>query len=260
MLAYPLAKIQALFQRDIFHDAGPGPSSLSDHISGAGELTAEQALAVYRQMHRIRMLESMQLDFPATRVAVGNDRFHCLVTDYWREYPSQSYTLDHLGKNFPIYLAKRNSNDTFTMQLALFEQALNRIRMADESLSAAPEHLAARIDSDNILELIFVRPLTTEILSFDFDIADAYRTLLQQGPLAASPGHKPVNIIISRSNFSCRFRTICDPELTILSRLHDGLTLLEATEHLEMDGSELLNKISEWFNTWCSDSAIALST
>ena len=69
-------------------------------------LSSIERLQVYGNAYYARLLECLRNEFPATTHAVGEEVFDGFAFGYLQAYPSQSYTLAHLGTQFPRYLAE----------------------------------------------------------------------------------------------------------------------------------------------------------
>ena len=59
-------------------------------------------LAIYRGPITPRLLECLQAEFPVLATALGEELFNEFAFAYLQAYPSRSYTLDHLGRDFAL--------------------------------------------------------------------------------------------------------------------------------------------------------------
>jgi hypothetical protein len=77
----------------------------------ARELTLEtpsfsrdQRLAIYHQAYRLRLIDTLQNDFPALHKIIGQDAFIQVSEDYINAHPSQHPSLRWFGKEFSQFL------------------------------------------------------------------------------------------------------------------------------------------------------------
>ncbi|RYY99436.1 MAG: DUF2063 domain-containing protein [Chitinophagaceae bacterium] len=105
-------------------------------VQASRRMTAGQHLAIYRRSYAARLRECMQQQFSALAFALGPDLFRAFADEYLQVYPSQSYTLNELGRRFPAFLestrpdadaAEREWWPDFMIELAEFEFALQEV-------------------------------------------------------------------------------------------------------------------------------------
>lgn len=107
-----------------------------DFINDSNRLTAERHLQIYRQSYIARLRECMKNQFSALAFALGEELFQMFADQYLENYPSGSYTLNDLGKQFPDFLEATRPDDgseekeswiDFIIELARFEFSLSEI-------------------------------------------------------------------------------------------------------------------------------------
>jgi len=132
----------------------------ADFINHSSRLNAERHLQIYRQSYIARLRECMKNQFSALAFALGEDLFQMFADQYLESFPSESYTLNDLGKNFAAFLQNTrpdaNSEEKeswidFMIELANFEYSLSLIfdEHANEKFV-----LADKSTPDESLELI----------------------------------------------------------------------------------------------------------
>lgn len=106
------------------------------NINNTSRLSAEQHLNIYRRSYIERLRDCMKSQFTALAFALGDELFQMFADQYLQAYPSESYTLNNLGKKFPDYLNEtrpdtgRIEKETwidFMIELARFEFAVSEI-------------------------------------------------------------------------------------------------------------------------------------
>ena len=120
-------------------------ANAKDFINDSSRLSAEIHLSIYRQSYIARLRECMKNQFSALAFALGEELFQMFADQYLESYPSGSYTLNNLGKNFPAFLEEtrpdaeseeKESWIDFIIELAKFEYSLS------ESLTNTPPKIS----------------------------------------------------------------------------------------------------------------------
>jgi len=137
VLIQPNASIQAL-----------NPENL---IRASSRLTALRHLNIYRQSYIARLRDCMKNQFSALSYALGEELFQMFADQFLEAHPSDSYTLNELGRKFPEFLEEtrpdkdqetKESWIDFMVELARFEYTLSEVfdaqseegKSADESI------------------------------------------------------------------------------------------------------------------------------
>ena len=88
-------------QHDYYQAMQGNDSALKARVQGAGDLSTEQALAVYRNNTEQTLLSVLQQSFAVCRMLVGERCFNQLALRYCRTHPSSSLDLNAYGELFP---------------------------------------------------------------------------------------------------------------------------------------------------------------
>jgi len=133
----PLARLQHFLQSIVVHGgtadeaiAAAGPAVDPDAvILPSRTLTASERLGIYHGMYLLRMEEALAADYPALQHLLGAAAFRALVSDYVKEHPSRSYSLNPLGRHLPEFLrvAPGRRRRAFCHELARLELALSEV-------------------------------------------------------------------------------------------------------------------------------------
>lgn len=120
-------------QGALMGNVDPRPDAI---VNTSSRLSAQQHLHIYRRSYTARLRECMQAQFSALAYALGPGLFTAFADDYLVTYPSESYTLNELGKRFPAFLqeTRPDANEPvkeqwpdFMIELAAFEFALAQV-------------------------------------------------------------------------------------------------------------------------------------
>src|SRR6185369_17084555 len=93
-------------------------SHVDEVVIGDEKRSAVGRLDIYAHMYFFRLLEILQGDHPAVAAALGEERFHNLVTDYLVAHPSEDPSVRHASRHLPDFLS-----EPWLSELARLEQA-----------------------------------------------------------------------------------------------------------------------------------------
>jgi len=184
-------------------------TSIEEIVKDSERLNAKAHLAIYQQSYVARLRECMSKQFSALEYSLGKDLFRQFVDEYLKIYPSNSYTLMDLGKQFSKYLnetrpdkdqEKKEDWPDFLIELADFEYHLVYLFdvMNDEICEPADENTL-----DNELRLVPV----FESFQFHFPVPQYYSAFRnEQNPQL--PFEKPSWCMVFRVNYMIGFRTL----------------------------------------------------
>ena len=178
-----------------------------------------------------RLLECLRAEFPITVKAVGEELFDQFAVGYLEQYPSQSYTLDHLGTRFPQYLAETRPVDDeadtswldFLVDLARLEWNIAEVfdgpGAEGATLFDKDQILAIPIESWPEIRLVPVPCL--RVIRLDFAVHDYYRALRNEQE-AVPPDRLETFLAITRRNYVVRHILLSPPEAKMLGSNRRG--------------------------------------
>jgi hypothetical protein len=104
-----------------------GDDSIEQDIVGSDAALAEHRLGVYYNAYRIRLIDSLAIDYAALEKHLGRDAFEQLALDYLRQFPSTSPSVRWFGDRLPEYMRTVYTGDDAEMlrELVEYEQAQN---------------------------------------------------------------------------------------------------------------------------------------
>jgi hypothetical protein len=108
-------------------------------------LTAAERVDIYRHMVAGRLLESLEADFPGVRTLVGEETFVRVAHRYVRAHPPSSWTLNHLGADFPLFLRRVRGlpRAALVRDVAAIERAMSEAFDAEDAPALTREAVAA---------------------------------------------------------------------------------------------------------------------
>ncbi|HEX8566254.1 MAG TPA: DNA-binding domain-containing protein [Pyrinomonadaceae bacterium] len=134
---FTLAQMQNWMQSALIGRNGQIQAANPEYpINESSRLTAARHLNIYRHSYIARLRDCMKNQFSALAYALGEELFQIFADQYLDAYPSDSYTLNELGRRFPDFLEEtrpdagqeeKESWIDFMIELARFEYTLSVI-------------------------------------------------------------------------------------------------------------------------------------
>jgi Putative DNA-binding domain len=242
-----------------------GPDDLERVVTRSQALTAADRLRVYGNAYYARLLECLREEFAVLAHALGQELFDEFATSYLQAYPSRSYTLNHLGANFPRYLAETCPTEAdesgwtaFIIDLATLERTYsevfdgpgpeNRKPLSAEALLAVPPErwVDARLILTTEFRLIELRSPVHEYIR-------AVRR--KEDPSPPSPAE--TLLAVHRRDYVVRRHPLTRPQYTLLDAIRSGATVGEAIERAAdaagPDADTALADLWTWFRKWAAE-------
>lgn len=209
------------------------PVAVEQVVNASQNLSAQRHLEIYRYSYIARLRSCMQSQFAALAYALGSQLFEAFADQYLDVYPSESYTLNTLGEQFPKFLeetrpdAHQQEKETwpdFMIELATFEYQLSQIfdeHTADNSNPATAD------TPDDLLQLAPVLHLFHQ----QFPICEYYLQY-SQGKEPELPFPEESYCVVTRRNYKLGLFTIRPAQYHFLSFMKQGRSVSEARDEL----------------------------
>lgn len=229
--------------------------------------TSIERLGVYANAYHARLLECLRAEYPALVHALGAETFDGFAFGYLQSYPSTSYTLGNLGRNFPRFLMETRPDGTaeddlpswpdFLIDLATVERTYNEVFdgpgiETDRILQA--EDLAA-VSPDQWPEAQLAPVPCLRLLTLRYPV-HAYVSAVRHQSEAVIPDPAPTHLVVTRREYVVRRRAVSPVEYELLSSLAEGETVGSAIERAAsapgVDLDALPAQLQQWFKTWAA--------
>lgn len=261
------------------------PGELERVITRSRALTAAERLAIYANAYHTRLLECLGEVFPLLKRTLGEDGFEGLAFGYLQEYPSRSYTLNELGRNFPRYLEQTRPEPSageetlidpgaaeadaelpqnwpdFLIDLARLEWAIYEVfdgpgvegqaALSPDQLLAIP---AERWDRARLAPVVCLHLLATQ-----FPVNEYYTALrrAKSGEAVPLPAAQESFVALTRRNFIVRRYTLSRTEFELLHALQRNCPLGEAIAAIApaagVEFEALAGQLQLWFRNWTAE-------
>lgn len=283
----PLERVERWMQAVIMHPNGVqagvesesarryvelGTEGIEAIICPSRALAATERMAIYANAYAARLLECLREEYKVTRATLGDEAFDLFAADYLQAYPSRSYTLGHLGRRFPQFLAETRpagsgpepSWPDFLVDLARLEAAINDVFDGpgiEEFEPLAVEHLRA-IPPEDWGRTRFVPAPCLVLLSFRFPVSSFYGAA-RAGTVPSVPDPAPSWMALSRRDYIVRRFDLSKPQSDLLGALIAGeclegaiQTCVDANpEHEDVIAAD----IESWFQLWAMEQFFILA-
>ena len=206
-----LAKLQNTFQDYVLK---PDESASNTWVSAEGKETPETQLSIYSYAYHARLIEVLANDFPAIFVAIGDEYFNQLASEYIKAHPSKYFSLRDFGAAFPNFLADIIQQETtwkdmpWLYELAVFEWSLGQaFDAADDNLFTIQD--MATVAPEAWPTLKFKLHSSVQRLNFEWNIIEMWQSLTAETPTEVS-ATKDISSpwLVWRENLSTHFRSM----------------------------------------------------
>jgi hypothetical protein len=204
-------------------------------------LSSAERLELYHRQYWFRVLDSLADDFPVLRRMAGEEPFWALMEAYLQAFPSESFTLRHLGRAMATFLAGWDGIDATRRRwfsaLAELEYAAMETFEAAERQALPPERIASEV-----LELQpHVRLIEMPVP------ADLCRTWETFTPV----DEEKTRVAVWRGAKGAHMQRLEPVEFVLLRRLQQGGALAELfAEPVEPEPAPA--DVQRWFSDWQS--------
>lgn len=259
-------------------EAGIDSQSAGDHIDVSHQdvesvirrsknLTSIERLHIYANAYYLRLVECLREEFPAMTRALGEEAFNGLAFSYLQQFPSTSYTLNDLGKNFAEHLEAsrppRDDPDDDTPDWADFLIDVARLeRLYGEVFDGPGIEKREVLQTDDLLRIPpkdwpRVRLTTAPCLCvarFRFPVHEFVSAVRNDEEGIAPPRPATTHLAVSRLHYRVRRWELTEPQFRLLEALNAGRPLQSAIETAFTDSDAADAVLGEslrlWFQEW----------
>ena len=278
---FELQKLQTWMQVVISHAGGIEAGIASDDaqkaipiemdvldtvVSPSQNLTSAERLGIYGNAYFARLMECLRESFPALEHALGSELFDEFSLGYLQRYPSQSYSLCHLGDQFAQHLQETRPDaqesqaghvdwPDFLIDLASLERNIEQVFDGPGSEGDSPLELAQleAIDPDRWPEMILHPVPSLRLLAFRFPVNDYY-TAFRQDKNPDMPPPREQYVALNRRHYVVRRLEIEPLEYQLLEKILEGNSIGQVIEAVTLSANlelaELANLLQKWFQKW----------
>ena len=253
-------------------DGSDADNFASQFIKPNKNLKSIERLEIYNQQYWTRLLESLQDDFPGLHAILGEERFELLSIGYLQAYPSQSYSLNNLGKHLSIFILEKPEltfpHCQLAHELASFEWAEMVAYDAQSKPPLTSKYLQNQDPAVMILQIqphITLLELTHALDDFALQLNRTVDKCIESNAFAvrakkiikiSMPVKKHIFVAVHRVADVIYYKRLNKDQYFLLKSLKDGKTIAQACNDLLTQKSNssrmqsLSTKLSQYFADW----------
>jgi len=237
-------------------------SAITEHIVGSGSLGADVRLAIYGNAYYARLIESLEQDYEALHVMLGDEEFTRLCTQYIDTYPSKFPSLRWFGQYMAKYLAEHKPycEHPYLRELAVFEWTF--IEAFDsEDAPVVTEADAAQVPPDKWPELEIRLHPSVYWFDYEWNILPLWKSATSDEsiPELAQLKNKEY-CIVWRQGLMTQYRTMDADEVILLRGVENNnnfAQLCERLTELDLDPEQVPMRAATILKTWITQGMVS---
>jgi Putative DNA-binding domain len=244
-------------QEGLAAETGLPPDGIGAIIRGDAHLSAVERLDIYANMYFYRLLDAIEEDFPATKVALGDVNFHNLITGYVLEYPPNHPSITEASRYLAEFAARSPLLDKFPYlyDLIRLERAQVEVFLAPEC-EALDRTLLTEIPVDDWASLRIAAHPASQLLDCGWRV-DEVLSAVQRGQSVAAPTRQAASILVWRKHCAVSYRALDATEAAALEVVRPGERFEVVCEAIAArcgEGAPVL--ISGMLSRWLADGVL----
>ena len=252
-----LRELQLRFQDYLIR----GNEAIEKDIVSTADALAEHRLGAYYNAYRIRLIDILALDYPATEKHLGRDEFESLALDYLGKYPSTQPSVRWFGENFSRYLeqvCQREDRD-FLTELAQFEWTQGLIFDADNSAELFDMENMAQVPPEAWPTLTIQFKPAMKWLDLYWNVCP-YSVAIDKGETPPGPHRDeiPVRWLLWRKNRNPNWRSLEVHEAWAIEAAYQGSNFAAICEGLceWVSADQVAITAAGFLKQWISDELV----
>lgn len=252
-----LRTLQLAFAEAVLGAADRVPRAIAAPPNG----TRRGRFEIYREGYRLRLIESLATDYPATRTVLGADRFGALARTFVEAHPSPYFNLRWYGAELAEFLrAQCHDDDAPVAALAAFEWAIAGAFDAADANPVTTEDMA-RVPPASWPRLVLALHPSVRRIELPPQVPAIWRAATAGEPLPppCAPDASDVPWIVWRKDLGVRYRPLAPDEAEALDRAAAGATFGELCVGLaaHVPEVETPGRAAGLLRCWIEDGVIA---
>ncbi len=256
-----MSKLQALqdhFQKYLLHQ----DHQIEKQIVGTETVSAGQRLNIYADAYCLRLIEALDVDYPALHILLGDQQFDELCRAYIRAYPSKFRSARWFGKHLTTFIKETApySQQPLLEEMAQFEWTLSEVFDAQDCVCVDEEKIKS-VAVDAWPEMQFILNPSLKLLYLKWNVVSIWKAVIQEEktPEASSELKNPVNWIVWRHDLETQFCSLQEDEVCAINAMRKDKTFAEICEGLceWVDPENAAMHAATLLKRWIKDGLIA---
>ncbi len=233
LITAPEGVAKALDEREA-HGAGAvvGREAVAEVFAGDARMSAEDRLDAYANMYFFRLRDVLAEDYERMAAALGEARWHNLVTDYLLVHPPTKWSLRWAGEALPGFLRGHayGAERPWLADVAALEWARSEAFQAVDVVPLCPEALAA-VPPEAWPELRFDVLPGTAVVESRWDLAAWWSAAVGDAAEAPSAVERGQVLVVWRdAEDDVRHEALAADEVEAVRRLFAGAPFTDVCE------------------------------
>jgi hypothetical protein len=215
-----LREIQVQFQNYLLER----PSAIAAGVDDEAPVSADLRLTLYRDSYIVRLLESLEEDYPVLYSLLGENLFRKLSSKYIQCFPSTFCSLNAYGKTFPDFLRQQPDlkKKAYLAELTEFEQRLLAAFDAADSTVMTLDTMAA-IPHEAWPDLCFHFHPSLQTITLTSNAVRVWESYQDKGEcISLQHAHEPLTWAIWRKEHRILFESLSTHDAAALECLCAG--------------------------------------
>ena len=215
-----LSELQSQFKQYLMFQNG----KIDEHIYSTEELSNDFRLAIYANAYCMRLVETLQKDFPAIFYLLGDDAFTQVALAYIKEHPSQHPSLRFFGQYFSEFLHQDTDYRamSYLSELAQLEWLLVEAFNAKD-VSVIQESDVANVPPEAWSTLVLHFQASVHCFQYRWNIIPLWQAEQnEQIPPQPEELDSEELCLVWRQNYMTRYRTLEPDEALVLGSMLEG--------------------------------------
>ncbi len=252
-----LSELQLRFKRYLTHQTGP----IADHIGSTEELSNDFRLAIYANAYGMRLVETLQKDYPAVFYLLGDDAFTQLALAYIKAHPSTHPSLRFFGQYFSDFVHHDSDYSAmlYISELAKLEWLLVEAFDAKD-VNISQESDVAKIPPEAWPRLVLHFHPSVHYFQYHWNIIPIWQAEQdKKTPPPAQQLDSEELCLVWRHKLKTRYRTLGPEEALVLGSMLDGADFSHMCELLStrFEPEEVAMKAAGLLKSWINAGLIS---
>ena len=239
-----------------------GSEAIEADIISTENALAEHRLGTYYNAYRIRLIDSLAVDFSALEQYLGRESFENMTLDYLLRYPSTQPSVRWFGQHLPEYLRgyRAHSNDAedaeFVRELAQYEWLQTTVFDAADSPALVQLEDMAQIAAEIWPVLTFEFKAALQWLDLYWNVPQIEHALDIGEPLPDRQRNEfPLRWLLWRRDFKTYWRSLEVHEAWALEQAVNGANFADICAGLLewIDSEQVALTAAGFLKQWISD-------
>lgn len=237
-----------------------GDNGIARRIVDTPRVHVSTRLGIYTDAYRLRLLEALQVDFPALHTLAGDEEFERIGRAYLKAHPSAHFSIRYFGRHLAWFLQRDERWRTLPVlhEMAAFEWALGLSFDAADSLPIGIEDMAAILADDWAHMRLELHP-SLQRLELHWDVPALWNAIdKQQPPRTPTAADHPLAWMIWRRDLYSIFRSMSIDEAWAIDCLRRGENFAAMCEGLceWIDETRVAAQAARYLHRWVQDGLV----